>query len=100
MDFSADQLLLDFDGVRIEQIAPDGRNLIFFAGSAAIILDNPVQVNILSEGNVIAQGDAMIHVAPAIRIEPSKSLSPDEVLPDGDKRIRIDIKIEGVEDQP
>jgi len=60
----------------------------------------PVQVNIMSEGNVIATGEAMIHVAPAIRIEPSKSLSPDEVLPDGDKRIRIDIQLEGVEDQP
>ena len=60
----------------------------------------PVKVNILSQGNVIAQGDAMIHVAPAIRIEPSKSLKPDKVLPDGDKRIKIDIKIEGVEDKP
>jgi len=60
----------------------------------------PAKVNILSEGNVIATGGAMIHVAPAIRIEPSKSLSPDEVLPDGDKRIRIDIQLEGVEDQP
>jgi hypothetical protein len=60
----------------------------------------PVKVNILSQGNVIATGGAMIHVAPAIRIEPSKSLKPDQVLPDGDKRIKIDIKIEGVEDKP
>jgi large repetitive protein len=60
----------------------------------------PVKVNILSQGSVIATGDAMIHVAPAIRIEPSKSLKPDKVLPDGDKRIKIDIQIEGVEDKP
>jgi len=60
----------------------------------------PVKVNVLSQGNVLSTGEAMIHAAPAIRIEPRKSLKPDTVLPDGDKRIKIDIKIEGVEDKP
>lgn len=60
----------------------------------------PVKVTILSGGAAIATGSDAIHVAPAIRIEPSKSLNPDTVLPDTDKRIRINIQIKGVEDRP
>ena len=32
--------------------------------------------------------------------DPSKILTPNTVLPDGDKRIRIEIHLEGVEEQP
>jgi len=59
-----------------------------------------VKVTILSGGTAIATGSDVINVAPAIRIEPIKSVSPDTVLPDGDKRIRIDIQIKSVEDNP
>ncbi len=38
-----------------------------------------------------------ISVAPTVRIEASQGLSPTVVVPDGDKRIKINIRLEGVE---
>jgi hypothetical protein len=39
----------------------------------------------------------VVTTAPGIRIEPSQSVAPATVVPDGDKRIRIDIRLKGVE---
>lgn len=39
----------------------------------------------------------VISVAPGTRIDPSQNIVPDIVTPDGDKRIRIDIRLQGVE---
>jgi hypothetical protein len=39
-----------------------------------------------------------VSVAPAVRIDPSISVDPTTVLPDGDKRIRLDIKLSGREE--
>lgn len=60
----------------------------------------PVKVSILSGGSVLSEITDAIHVAPSIRIEPAKGLSPTAVTPDGDKRIRINIQLKGVEDKP
>jgi len=57
----------------------------------------PVTVKISSEGNVVLENSDAIHVAPSMRIEATKTLSPTTVVPEGDKRIRIDIRLEGVE---
>ena len=38
-----------------------------------------------------------IAVAPGTRIEPSYSVAPAALTPDGDKRIRIDIRLQGVD---
>ena len=37
-----------------------------------------------------------ISVAPAIRIDPSESISPTTVVPDGDKRVHVSIQLQGV----
>lgn len=60
----------------------------------------PVKIRILSGGSVLSEITDAIHVAPSIRIEPAKGLSPTAVTPDGDKRIRINIQLKGVEDKP
>jgi len=39
----------------------------------------------------------VVSVAPQVRIEPSQSISPGTVVPDGDKRIRMQIRLKGVE---
>jgi uncharacterized membrane protein len=39
----------------------------------------------------------VVSTAPGIRIEPSQNSAPAAVVPDGDKRIRIDIRLKGVE---
>ena len=43
--------------------------------------------------------DGEVQAAPGIRIDPSQTLTPNLLAPDGDKRIRIEIKLQGVEQQ-
>jgi len=57
----------------------------------------PVSVRIFAGGTQIAQTSDAIYVAPYIRIAPAESLEPASVVPDGDKEIRINIQIKGVE---
>lgn len=38
-----------------------------------------------------------INIAPSVRIESTQSIDPNQVTPDGDKRIKLGIKIKGVE---
>ena len=57
----------------------------------------PVIVKIRSEGSVVLENSDAIHVAPSMRIETTKILNPTTVTPEGDKRIRIDIRLQGVE---
>ena len=57
----------------------------------------PVTVRISSEDSVLLENSDAIHVAPSMSIEASKILSPTTVAPEGDKRIRIDIRLQGVE---
>ena len=57
----------------------------------------PIEVNISSGGEPMTTATSSIPVAPSIRIEPSKTLTPDIVLPDGDKRIKVDIHLQGVQ---
>jgi len=58
----------------------------------------PVTVKVFSGSTLLAQTTDAIYVAPAIRIAPTQTLVPTSVIPDGDKEIRINIQIEGVED--
>lgn len=57
----------------------------------------PVTVKIRSGGSVVCEKSDAIHVAPSMRIETTKILNPTTVTPEGDKRIRIDIRLQGVE---
>lgn len=58
---------------------------------------HPAQAQAVS-GPVPAVIDAAaITVAPGTRIDPSQGITPATVTPDGDKRIRIDIRLKGVE---
>lgn len=57
----------------------------------------PVTVKISSGGSVVMEKSDAIYVSPSMRIEASKILSPAAVAPDGDKRIRIDIRLQGLE---
>lgn len=70
-----------------------GRFTYTFAASGQY----PVTVKIRSGGSVILENSYAIYVSPSIRIEASKTLTPTTVVPDGDKRIRIDIRLQGVE---
>lgn len=47
----------------------------------------------------LQQNNTVISVAPSIRVEASQGISPAQVVPDGDKRIRINIQLKGVEAQ-
>lgn len=58
----------------------------------------PVTVKIFSGAALLAQTADAIYVAPSIRIDPANSLEPATVVPDGDKDIRINIQIKGVEE--
>lgn len=59
--------------------------------------DHPVQVQIVSGPTPVSLTGGVVSTAPGIRIEPSQNLTPATVVPDGDKRIRIDIRLKGVE---
>ncbi len=59
---------------------------------------HPIDVKITSEGETLASATGAISVAPSIRVEPSKTVTPDKVLPDGDKRIRIEIRVQGLQE--
>jgi hypothetical protein len=56
--------------------------------SGVTLMSGPVPASLV--GNVIS-------VAPGTRIDPSQNLTPAIVTPDGDKRIRVDIRLQGVE---
>lgn len=62
--------------------------------------DHPIQADIFNQTELLFTASSAISIAPNIRIDPSKILTPNTVLPDGDKRIRIEIHLEGVEEQP
>lgn len=57
---------------------------------------HPVQLKINSGPipNTIT-GNSVI-VAPGIRIEPTQSVSPETIIPDGDKRMHLNIRLQGV----
>jgi hypothetical protein len=57
--------------------------------------EHPVTVNIYSGANLLTTSSTRISVSPLVRIEPKKTLTPSTVAPDGDKRIRIEIELEG-----
>jgi prenyltransferase beta subunit len=59
--------------------------------------EHPVTVNIYRGAELLQTASTKIHVSPLVRIEPKKTLTPSTVAPDGDKRIRIEIELEGVE---
>jgi hypothetical protein len=66
---------------------------VFNSGSG----EYPIDVQIVSGPNPVSLNGKPISVAPGIRIEPSQTLSPSTVIPDGDKRIQININLKGVE---
>jgi len=59
--------------------------------------DHYLQVQIISGPSPADLLAGAVSVAPGIRIEASQSLTPTSVIPDGDQRIRVNIKLKGVE---
>jgi len=60
----------------------------------------PVQAEVYNGPTLLTTLNGAVSVAPRVRIEPSLSVTPDTVLPDGDKRIHLNIHLEGVEQTP
>jgi hypothetical protein len=58
---------------------------------------HPVSVQTSNGPTPLTVSGAAISVAPGIRIDPSQTISPQIVTPDGDKRIRIEIRLQGDE---
>ncbi len=58
---------------------------------------HPVTVSIVSGPTPASLAGGVVSAAPGIRIEPSQNITPAIVVPDGDKRIRLNIQIKGVE---
>ena len=56
-------------------------------------------VVLTSTGNVVPQivASGAVQVAPGIRVDPVQSITPNTVTPDGDKRIRVQLQLKGVE---
>ncbi len=59
--------------------------------------DHPISVSIASGPTPASLAGGVVSAAPGIRIEPSQNITPAIVVPDGDKRIRLNIQIKGVE---
>lgn len=59
--------------------------------------DHPVSSSIGSGPTPTTSTGGIISAAPGIRIEPSQNITPMTVVPDGDKRIHLDIRLKGVE---
>lgn len=57
--------------------------------------EHPATANIYRGAELLQTSSTKIHVSPLVRIEQKKSLTPNTVAPDGDKRIRIEIELEG-----
>lgn len=57
----------------------------------------PIDVVIYNEGTIMANINSVFTVLSNIRIEPSKSVTPATVLPDGSGKVRITIELKGVE---
>lgn len=58
--------------------------------------EHPLQLRITSGPSAVNLLGGAVSAAPGIRIEPSQSISPATVIPDGDKRIRMNIRLKGV----
>lgn len=56
-------------------------------------------VVLTATGDIVPQAvsSGEVQVAPGIRVEPVQSIAPNTVTPDGDKRIRIQLQLKGVE---
>ncbi len=59
--------------------------------------EHPLQVQVVDGPTPDTVIGDQVSVAPGVRIEPSQTISPTTVVPDGDKNIRIDIKLKGVQ---
>ena len=59
--------------------------------------EHPVYLSIVSGPTPASSTGGVVSVAPGVRIEPSQSIVPATVVPDGDKRIRMQIRLKGVE---
>lgn len=84
----------------VQLLPPEGSKSIVFDGLQYLFVESgshPASVQ-LANGSVPATVTAnAILVAPGIRIDASQQVAPSIVTPDGDKRIRLDIRLKGVE---
>ncbi|MBI5746888.1 MAG: terpene cyclase/mutase family protein [Nitrospirae bacterium] len=74
--------------------------LITFSHSFTESGEYPIIAKVLNGTVLLSTANSAISAAPLVRIDPTKTISPTTVTPDGDKRIRINIHLEGVEQKP
>ncbi len=74
--------------------------LITFSHSFTESGEYPIIAKVLNGTVLLSTANSAISAAPLVRIDPTKTISPTTVTPDGDKRIRINIHLEGVEERP
>jgi hypothetical protein len=60
----------------------------------------PIEARLFAGSELLATASAKIFVAPTIRIDPSKTITPQTIPPGENKQIQIDIRLEGVEQGP
>jgi hypothetical protein len=91
-------------GTRGLSIAPNslvsGFSLTSFTHSFSASGTYPAEVRILHGSTVLATATATIVAAPAVRVDATQSVTPGSVAPDRDRRVRINIRLRGVEQQP
>jgi len=57
----------------------------------------PAELNVIAGPSPEKLSEPVITVAPSVRVEASQDITPKKVLPDGDKRIKLNIRVKGVE---
>lgn len=62
--------------------------------------EHPLELQVLSTPVPDEITGDSIATAPSVRIEPSQTITPETVLPDNDKRIKLKLRLKGVEAQP
>lgn len=88
------------NGVQAVALTPDTTQQLVELDNFPFIFDQSGEYNLT--GSIVGGSPATIvgqsiSVAPGTRIEPSQSINPAVVTPDGDKRIRIGIELQGVQ---
>ncbi|MEE9910189.1 MAG: carboxypeptidase-like regulatory domain-containing protein [Deltaproteobacteria bacterium] len=56
----------------------------------------PVNLKISSGSDIYADTTSSIYVAPAVKLLPTKKLTPETIFPGEDKKVKIDIQLKGI----
>jgi len=107
IDFTVDYQWLDPQGNALRtgnatlSLTPDQAQQLFSLDEYRFTFESsgvyPFEAQITSDQVDAIVNGVTVTVAPSVRIEATQNLTPSSVVPDGDKRITIDITVEGIE---